>query len=86
MSNLATFAGLPACTDFSVQLRILPIVLGGDGCHCPIPFMRAYEGYGPLTVIQVDADLDWRHEVNGITEGFSNMIAALAWANPLLHA
>ena len=85
MSNLATFAGLPACTDFSVQLRILPIVLGGDG-SVPIPFMRAYEGYGPLTVIQVDAHLDWRHEVNGITEGFSNMIAALARANPLLHA
>lgn len=44
----------------------VPVVLGGDD-SIPIPFLRAYRQRGPLTVIQVDAHLDWRHEVNGIT-------------------
>jgi len=66
----------------------VPIVLGGDD-SVPIPFMRAYEGQGPLTVVQVDAHLDWRHEVNGITEGFSSTMrraSEMPWVNKLIQA
>ena len=49
----------------------VPIVLGGDD-SIPIPFFRAFEGRGPLTVVQVDAHIDWRHEVDGVTEGPSS--------------
>jgi agmatinase len=49
----------------------LPIVLGGDHA-IPIPVMRAYEGHGPLCIVQLDAHLDWRQEREGVTEGLSS--------------
>lgn len=49
----------------------VPIVLGGDD-SVPIPVFRAFEGRGPLTLVQIDAHIDWRHEVGGVTEGYSS--------------
>lgn len=49
----------------------IPIVLGGDD-STPVPVLRAYEGHGPLTVVQVDAHLDFRDEVAGVREGYSS--------------
>ncbi len=49
----------------------VPIVLGGDHA-IPIPVMRAYEGRGDLCVVQLDAHLDFRDEVNGVREGLSS--------------
>jgi agmatinase len=49
----------------------VPIVLGGDD-SIPIPFFRAFEDRGPLTVVQVDAHLDWRDEVYGERHGYSS--------------
>jgi agmatinase len=51
----------------------LPIVLGGDD-SIPIPVLRAFSERGPLTVIQVDAHLDYRDEVGGVREGYSSTI------------
>ena len=48
-----------------------PLVLGGDD-SVPIPMFRAFEGRGPLTVVQVDAHLDWRDEVRGERYGWSS--------------
>jgi agmatinase len=49
-----------------------PILLGGDD-SVPIPFIQGLDGkYGELTVVQVDAHIDWRHEVDGVTHGFSS--------------
>ncbi|MGH2454951.1 MAG: arginase family protein [Candidatus Limnocylindria bacterium] len=48
-----------------------PIVLGGDD-SVPIPVLRAWGGLGPLTVVQVDAHLDYRDEVAGVREGYSS--------------
>ena len=39
----------------------VPIVLGGDD-SVPIPVHAAYEGRGPLTILQIDAHIDWRPE------------------------
>jgi len=51
-----------------------PIILGGDH-GVPIPVMRALEDHGaPITLVHVDAHLDWRHDVNGETEGYSSPI------------
>lgn len=47
----------------------LPIVLGGDD-SVPIPVLRAFTT--PLTVVQVDAHLDFRDEVKGVREGYSS--------------
>ncbi|MCP4626127.1 MAG: arginase [bacterium] len=50
------------------------ITFGGDH-GVSIPIMRALERDGaPITLIHVDAHLDWRHEVNGETEGYSSPI------------
>jgi agmatinase len=51
----------------------LPIVLGGDhGITNPI--LRAFDEVGPITLVQVDAHLDWRDEVNGVRDGLSSPI------------
>jgi len=52
----------------------LPIVFGGDH-GVPIPVMRALESIGEtITLVQVDAHLDWRDDVNGVREGYSSPI------------
>ena len=49
----------------------MPICLGGDD-SVPIPILRAFDGRGPLTILQVDAHLDFRDEVDGVREGYSS--------------
>lgn len=66
---------------------VLPVVLGGDD-SVPIPFFRAYRRYGPLTVIQIDAHLDWRYERNGVTEGPSSTMrraSEMPWINQMIQ-
>ena len=56
---------------------------------------RAFEGRGPLTVVQIDAHLDWRDEVRGEKYGWSSpmrrasempwirrMVAGRRWDRP----
>lgn len=54
-----------------LQIGALPIILGGDHA-VPIPVLRAYEGRGPITVVQIDQHIDWRDEVNGVYDGLSS--------------
>lgn len=53
------------------------IALGGDH-GVPIPVFKALTSVPdldePVTLIHVDAHLDWRHEVNGVEEGLSSPI------------
>ncbi|MCU1399814.1 MAG: arginase [Acidimicrobiales bacterium] len=55
----------------------VPVVLGGDD-SIPIPFIQAYAGStaagsnGALTIVQIDAHIDWRDEVNGERMGLSS--------------
>ncbi|SEG40177.1 agmatinase [Bosea lathyri] len=51
----------------------MPIVIGGDH-GVPIPVLRAMDGEGPITLIQIDQHLDWRDDVNGVREGYSSPI------------
>lgn len=51
----------------------LPIVLGGDH-GITTPALRGYDNEGPITLVHIDAHLDWRQEVNGVTEGLSSPI------------
>lgn len=51
----------------------LPIILGGDH-SIPIPVLRALDDKGPITLIQIDQHLDWREEINGVTDGLSSPI------------
>ncbi len=49
----------------------IPITLGGDH-SIPIPVFRAFEGRGPVYIVQIDAHIDWRDDVDGIKEGLSS--------------
>jgi len=64
------------------------ISLGGDH-GIPIPVMRALEVLDePITLVHVDAHLDWRHEVSGETEGYSSPIrraSEMPWINEIVQ-
>jgi len=64
------------------------ISIGGDH-GIPIPVMRALEVFGkPITLVHVDAHLDWRHDVNGETEGYSSPIrraAEMPWIGDIIQ-
>ncbi len=49
----------------------VPLLLGGDD-SVPIPLFRAYSEARDLTIVQIDAHIDWRDEVKGVREGFSS--------------
>ncbi|MEO1119891.1 MAG: arginase family protein [Pseudomonadota bacterium] len=48
-----------------------PIMIGGDD-STPIPFIEALAPLGPLTIVQIDAHIDWRDERLGEPMGFSS--------------
>jgi agmatinase len=49
----------------------VPIMIGGDD-STPITFISALDAYAPLTVLQIDAHIDWRRERRGEPLGFSS--------------
>ena len=49
----------------------LPILIGGDD-SLPIPMLEAYADHGPITILQIDAHIDWRDEVQGERLGLSS--------------
>ncbi len=64
------------------------VTLGGDH-GIPIPVMRALEEHGEtITLVHIDAHLDWRHDVNGETEGYSSPIrraSEMDWFGPIVQ-
>lgn len=56
---------------FLLQRGALPIVLGGDHA-VTIPVLQAYSPHHEFCVVQIDAHLDWRDEVEGVREGSSS--------------
>ncbi len=68
-------AGNAAAAEAAVRAVLdagaTPIVLGGDD-SIPIPVLRAFAERGPLTVLQVDAHLDFRDQVAGVRDGYSS--------------
>jgi len=49
----------------------VPIVIGGDD-SVPIPVVEAFHDRRPLTIVQIDAHIDWREEVAGERWGLSS--------------
>ena len=62
---------LRAACAAALDAGAVPIVLGGDD-STPIPVMQAYAGHGPITIVQIDAHIDWRDEVGGERWGLSS--------------
>ncbi len=49
----------------------VPIMFGGDD-SVPIPFIAAFAGGPPITILQIDAHIDWREERRGEPLGYSS--------------
>lgn len=49
----------------------VPLMFGGDD-STPIPFVAGFSGSPPLTILQIDAHIDWREERYGERLGFSS--------------
>lgn len=60
-----------------LQAGSMPICIGGDD-SVPIPILWAFDGRGPITVVQVDAHLDYREDVDGVREGYSSTMRRAA--------
>jgi agmatinase len=64
-----------------------PIVLGGDDSTTALA-LRAFEGHGPLHILQIDAHIDYRDEVEGIRDGYSSPMrraAEMPWVRRIVH-
>lgn len=63
---------IEAATRAVLDKGCIPILLGGDD-SVPIPFIQALDArYEKITVVQVDAHIDWRDQVGGVGHGFSS--------------
>lgn len=64
----------------------VPIVLGGDD-SIVTPVLQAYAQHGPITVLQIDAHIDWRDEVNGERWGLSSTMrraSEMGWIEEII--
>jgi len=64
-------AMIRTCTEAILGAGAVPLMIGGDD-STPIPFIEAFAGHGPLTIVQIDAHIDWREERYGEPNGFSS--------------
>lgn len=64
-------AKITACTEAILGAGAVPLMIGGDD-STPIPFIQAFADQGPLTIVQIDAHIDWREERYGEPLGFSS--------------
>ena len=49
----------------------VPVLIGGDD-SVPLPMLAALSGFTNLTILQIDAHIDWRDEVQGERYGLSS--------------
>jgi agmatinase len=62
---------IEATTRAIVEAGAVPLMIGGDD-SVPIPFLAALGGGGPVTVLQIDAHIDWRDGRRGERWGYSS--------------
>lgn len=71
-----------------LDAEALPLVIGGDD-SVPIPLLAAYESAVPFWIVQLDAHIDWRHERDGICEGWSSTMrraSEMPWVEGIVQA
>lgn len=68
---------IEATTRTVLNAGAVPILLGGDD-SVPIPFASAFADHGPLTVVQIDAHVDWGDDIRGEPLGYGSPMRRLA--------
>ncbi len=62
---------IEATTRKILSAGAVPIMFGGDD-STPIPFIKAFSGGPPITILQIDAHIDWREERYKERNGYSS--------------
>jgi agmatinase len=74
-------------TQAVLSAGAVPILLGGDD-SVPIPFFEAFRQSRGLTILQIDAHLDWRDQRNGSGYTFSSTMrraSELPWVRRIVQ-
>src|SRR5450631_2679261 len=79
LGNLATRSAdghgnrkkIETMTRAILQEGAVPFMFGGDD-SVPIPFIQAFSGGSAMTIVQIDAHIDWRDDRLGERHGFSS--------------
>lgn len=69
--NAGNRARIEAKTREILAMHAVPILLGGDD-SMPIPFLAGFADHGPIWILQIDAHIDWRDEIEGERFGYSS--------------
>ena len=67
------FALITQAVSAILNKGALPLIGGGDHA-VSFPCVRSFEGWGPITVVHIDAHLDYRDEVMGVRYGHGNVL------------
>lgn len=68
----ANRAAIRSATSKILAAGAVPMLLGGDD-SLPTPMLEAFAALGrPITILQIDAHIDWRDEVQGTRFGLSS--------------
>jgi agmatinase len=65
----------------------MPLLLGGDDSVAE-PFVAGWRDHGPITVVHLDAHLDFRDEVDGESHGYSSPMrraSEMSWVRRIVH-
>ncbi|MFK0166969.1 arginase family protein [Rhizobium sp. NPDC090279] len=62
-----------ATTDTIIRKGAIPFLLGGDD-SVPIPLIEALEPKGKVYILQIDAHIDWRDDIEGERYGLSSVM------------
>lgn len=89
VADCADFAAADAAAAVHAVLErgAMPIVLGGDDSITALA-LRGFDGHGPLHVLQIDAHIDYRDEVDGVRDGYSSPMrraAEMPWVKRIVH-
>jgi agmatinase len=69
--TLRSHANIEAGVRAILAAGALPVVIGGDH-SVNIPCIRAFDGHGPIHIVQIDAHLDFVDERHGVRFGHGN--------------
>lgn len=78
---------ITAATRAVLAAGATPVVLGGDD-SVPIPVLAGFEGHGPVTVVQIDAHVDWADVIRGEADGYGSpmrRVSEMPWVTGMLQ-
>ena len=78
---------IAAATARVLAAGAVPLVLGGDD-SVPIPVLAGYRDHGPVSVVQVDAHVDWGDTIRGEANGYGSpmrRVAAMPWVEGMVQ-